>query len=110
MEDTVRKKGIIWLGFLLFLLWSMVVLGGTTRLTGSGLSMVEWNPIMGIIPPISHKQWIDSFNKYKLFPEYSSYNFLMTLGEFKFIYLMEYSHRILGRLIGICYFIPFCFM
>jgi cytochrome c oxidase assembly protein subunit 15 len=84
----------------------MIMLGGATRLTHSGLSIVEWKPITGIIPPLSHGQWLVEFDKYKQFPEYNLVNQGMSLSSFQFIYLMEYTHRLLGRLIGLWFLIP----
>ncbi len=79
------------------------------RLTGSGLSMVDWKPILGIIPPLSHSGWIAAFDQYQQYPEYQIVNKGMSLSEFKFIFMMEYLHRVLGRLIGLVFFVPFCF-
>lgn len=104
--DPNTRKILWWLGSTLFLLWLMVMLGGATRLTHSGLSMVEWKPITGIIPPLSTHDWMMEFDKYKLHPEYILLNNGMSLSEFKFIYIMEYAHRVLGRLIGLVFFVP----
>ena len=79
------------------------------RLTGSGLSMVDWNLLMGVIPPIGHADWEQAFFQYQQFPEYKYVNSDMSLSEFQFIYLMEWAHRVLGRFIGIVYFVPFLF-
>ena len=87
----------------------MVILGGSVRLTGSGLSMVDWKPILGIIPPLSHDGWLAAFDQYKRYPEYQLVNKGMSLAGFKFIFMMEYLHRVLGRLIGVVFFLPFCF-
>ncbi len=87
----------------------MVVLGGVTRLTQSGLSMVDWKPIMGVVPPLSESEWNRAFEQYKQFPEYEFVNQDMDLSGFKKIYLVEYAHRILGRLIGIVFIMPFLF-
>tara|TARA_A100001015_G_C14984783_1_gene711037 strand:- start:667 stop:1656 length:990 start_codon:yes stop_codon:yes gene_type:complete len=87
----------------------IVVVGGITRLTGSGLSMVDWRPIMGILPPITASQWSEVFTQYQLFPEYSIQNSGMSLGEFKRIFFWEYIHRILGRLIGLSIILPFIY-
>lgn len=84
----------------------MIVLGGATRLTHSGLSIVEWKPIAGIIPPLTHHDWQKAFADYQNYPEYKLVNYDMSLKDFKFIYLMEYAHRLLGRLIGIVFLIP----
>ena len=87
----------------------MIVVGGVTRLTQSGLSMVEWAPIMGVLPPIGEIAWMDVFNKYKAYPEYQEVNLGMSLSEFKRIFWWEYGHRVLGRVIGLIYLIPLLF-
>jgi len=85
----------------------MVMVGGITRLTHSGLSMVDWHLIMGVVPPMSGQEWSDAFEKYKQFPEYQQLNTHYTLSEFKSIFYWEYIHRLLGRLIGMAFVIPF---
>ncbi len=87
----------------------MVVLGGVTRLTQSGLSMVEWQPVMGVLPPLTESDWQDAFSAYQQYPEYRKNNQDMTLAEFKPIFWFEYAHRILGRAIGLIFLIPFLF-
>ena len=87
----------------------MIIIGGLTRSTNSGLSMVEWKIIFGIVPPITTNDWIELFNKYKQFPEYRLVNQNITLNDFQFIFWMEYIHRILGRLIFLVVLIPFIF-
>ncbi len=96
-----------WLWGALFLVFCIIVVGGVTRLTHSGLSMVEWKPIMGILPPLNEIDWQIAFDKYKQFPEYQQINMGMPLSNFKFIFFMEYFHRLLGRLIGLFFFLPF---
>ena len=86
---------------------SMVVVGGITRLTNSGLSMVEWKPIMGTLPPLSEEEWQEAFTKYQAYPEFKEINYDFTLEEFKSIFWWEYIHRLLGRVIGIVFIIPF---
>lgn len=105
-----RNIIILWLGICAVLIFAMVLLGGAVRLTGSGLSMVDWKPIMGVIPPMSEESWFQAFQQYQQFPEYQNVNRDISMGEFKFIYLMEYAHRILGRLIGLVFFIPFVYL
>lgn len=95
-----------WLLSCAVVVFFMVVVGGITRLTQSGLSMVEWDPIMGIIPPLNQHDWMDVFNKYRQSPEYLKVNAGMSLQDFKFIFYWEYGHRVLGRVIGMIYFIP----
>tara|TARA_B100000965_G_C19521086_1_gene726552 strand:+ start:142 stop:1083 length:942 start_codon:yes stop_codon:yes gene_type:complete len=84
----------------------MIIVGGLTRLTDSGLSITEWQLFSGIFPPLNQSDWIIYFNLYKEIPEFKLQNYNMTLSEFKFIFWWEWGHRFLGRLIGICYLIP----
>jgi cytochrome c oxidase assembly protein subunit 15 len=95
-----------WLLFCAATVFVMVVVGGVTRLTQSGLSMVEWAPIMGIIPPLNETEWMAVFEKYRLSPEYLKINAGMSLDEFKSIFYWEYGHRVLGRVIGLIYLLP----
>ncbi len=87
----------------------MVVVGGITRLTDSGLSMSDWSLIMGAIPPMNEAEWLAVFERYKEFPQYQQLNAGMSLAEFKTIFFWEYLHRLLGRLIGLVFLIPFVF-
>lgn len=96
----------LWLFAVAGLVALMVVIGGLTRLTESGLSMVEWKPITGWLPPLSEAAWAAEFEKYKQFPEYQKVNIGMTLEGFKGIFWLEYIHRLLGRLIGLAFAIP----
>jgi len=91
------------------LVFAMVVVGGVTRLTDSGLSMVEWRPIVGTIPPITENDWDEVFKKYHETPQYKEVNQGMSIDEFKGIFWWEYAHRVLGRVIGIVFFVPFLF-
>ena len=84
----------------------MIMVGGLTRLTDSGLSITKWQLFSGIIPPLNEIQWKEYFELYKKIPEYKLQNFSMTLNEFKVIFWWEFFHRLLGRLIGIFFFIP----
>jgi len=95
-----------WLLACCVLLFAMIVVGGVTRLTHSGLSITEWQPIIGTLPPLSDAQWADAFGKYQLTPEYQKVNQAMSLGAFKGIFWWEYFHRLLGRAIGVVFFIP----
>jgi cytochrome c oxidase assembly protein subunit 15 len=95
-----------WLWIVAGLVFAMVVVGGATRLTDSGLSITEWKPIIGAIPPLSEADWISAFEQYKATPEYAIVNAGMSLGEFKFIYWWEWGHRFLGRLIGFAFAVP----
>ncbi|WP_341703620.1 COX15/CtaA family protein [Ferrovibrio sp.] len=96
----------IWLFAVAGLVALMVVIGGLTRLTESGLSIVEWKLVTGILPPLSDAAWAAEFEKYKQFPEYQKINIGMTLEGFKGIFWLEYLHRLLGRLIGVAFFLP----
>jgi cytochrome c oxidase assembly protein subunit 15 len=107
--NSNNKHLAIWLLVVCALIFAMVVLGGVTRLTRSGLSMVEWSPIMGVIPPIGQEAWQETFDKYRQFPEYQKINKGMSLEAFKSIFWFEYSHRVLGRVIGLAFLIPFLF-
>ena len=98
-----------WLFACCLLIFAMVVLGGVTRLTRSGLSIVEWDPIMGAVPPLSQIQWEQTFDQYKLTPEYRKVNHGMSLPEFKGIFYVEWAHRLLGRLIGVVFLVPFLY-
>lgn len=105
---TIQKRIIRnWLYSGLLLIALMVIIGGITRLTHSGLSMVEWKLIEGTIPPLNNLQWQETFEKYQQFPEYQKINKNMQLAEFKVIFFWEYLHRLLGRLIGLVFIIPF---
>jgi cytochrome c oxidase assembly protein subunit 15 len=99
----------VWLLVCCALIFAMVVLGGVTRLTGSGLSMVEWDPIFGIVPPLDQASWDAIFDLYKQSPEYNKINVGMELEGFKKIYWFEFSHRLLGRAIGIVFLVPFLY-
>jgi cytochrome c oxidase assembly protein subunit 15 len=95
-----------WLLFCCAMIFLMVVIGGITRLTLSGLSITEWQPVTGIVPPLSEAAWAAEFEKYRAIPQYRMLNFGMTLAEFKSIYFWEYLHRLWGRLIGFAYALP----
>jgi cytochrome c oxidase assembly protein subunit 15 len=96
-----------WLFACCALVFAMVVVGGVTRLTHSGLSITEWQPIVGTLPPLSDAAWHDAFAKYQATPEYRQVNKGMDLAEFKGIFWWEYFHRLLGRLVGVAFFLPF---
>ena len=98
---------IIWLLAVCLTIFSMVVVGGITRLTESGLSMVEWQPIMGALPPGNDEEWKSAFEMYKQYPQFQKVNRHMSLDDFKSIFYWEYGHRLLGRLIGLIFFLPF---
>ncbi|WP_114946821.1 COX15/CtaA family protein [Microvirga calopogonii] len=96
----------IWIYCLAALVVLMVAVGGATRLTGSGLSITEWKPVTGAIPPLTEQAWLAEFEKYRQISQYELVNKGMTLSEFKFIYAWEWGHRQLGRLIGLVFFLP----
>ncbi len=98
-----------WLLTCCALVFAMVVLGGVTRLTGSGLSMVVWQPIVGTVPPLSSAEWQKTFQQYQQTPEYRKKNFGMSLQQFKGIFWLEYAHRLLGRSIGMVFLLPFLY-
>jgi cytochrome c oxidase assembly protein subunit 15 len=96
-----------WLVFVALLIAAMVLVGGATRLTESGLSIVEWKPVTGTLPPLSQEEWSQAFEGYKKIPQYSEMNAGMTLDQFKTIFWWEWSHRLLGRFIGVAFLLPF---
>ena len=98
-----------WLFALCILIFAMIIVGGATRLTDSGLSITEWKPILGIIPPLGEGAWAEAFAKYRQIPEYELVNKGMSLGAFKAIYWWEWAHRFLGRMIGFAFLLPFLF-
>jgi cytochrome c oxidase assembly protein subunit 15 len=106
LDARVRRRVAAWLLICCALVFAMVVVGGATRLTRSGLSIVEWQPLAGAIPPLSQSHWQELFDKYRLTPEYLQVNQGMGLDEFKRIFWWEYVHRLLGRLIGVAFALP----
>jgi cytochrome c oxidase assembly protein subunit 15 len=106
-EDLARRNIARWLLVCAALVYAMVVVGGITRLTHSGLSIVEWQPLVGTVPPLTDTEWHTLFDKYKQTPEYKQVNFGMSLHGFKRIFWWEYSHRLLGRAIGVVFLVPF---
>ena len=109
ISENSRNRIQLWLIAVSLLTASMVVVGGVTRLTDSGLSMVEWRPLLGLIPPLNQAEWSRVFELYKAYPEYQVLNSGMSLSEFKFIFMWEYGHRLLGRVLGIAFFVPFLY-
>jgi cytochrome c oxidase assembly protein subunit 15 len=106
-RDLARIR--VWLLVVAALVFVMVSIGGATRLTGSGLSITEWQPIMGILPPLSQADWLEAFAKYRQIPQYEHVNRGMSLEAFKVIFWWEWTHRFLGRLIGAAFLLPFIY-
>ena len=99
----------IWMIILLFMIVLIILVGGLTRLTDSGLSITTWELFVGTLPPLTSDKWIEYFDLYKTIPEFKEQNFNMTLNEFKIIFWWEWAHRFLGRLIGIFFLLPLLF-
>ncbi|MCX7173316.1 MAG: COX15/CtaA family protein [Proteobacteria bacterium] len=109
MDSSTRRQIAIWLIACCAMVFATLVVGGVTRLTHSGLSIVEWQPIVGTLPPLNQAEWEATFDKYKQTPEYQKVNDRMELDEFKGIFWWEYWHRVLGRSIGLVFFVPFLY-
>jgi len=110
IDNKVLKKYIsLWLVSMFWVVALMIIVGGLTRLTDSGLSITQWQLFSGIFPPLNETQWNQYFGLYKKIPEYNLQNYSMTLEEFKVIFWWEFIHRFLGRLIGILFFVPLIF-
>ena len=108
-EEKINKLFLYWLIISLLLVFFIIIVGGLTRLTNSGLSITEWELLKGILPPLNQITWEYYFEQYKQIPQYKLLNFNMSLDEFKFIFYWEYFHRILARLIGLFFLIPLIF-
>lgn len=106
-QNKSGKAVAIWVMIGVGMLIVQILLGGITRLTGSGLSITEWDVITGVIPPLNHQQWVDEFHKYQQTPQYHLLNSDFTLNDFKSIFFWEWFHRLWGRLIGVVFLIPF---
>ena len=106
VNAKINNQLSLWLIIMFIIISIMIVVGGLTRLTDSGLSITEWQLLSGLLPPLNQKDWMLYFNLYKEIPEFKLQNFNMTLQEFKVIFWWEWAHRFLGRLIGLCYLIP----
>jgi heme a synthase len=104
-DDPMREVRR-WLWAIAALVAGMVMLGGATRLTGSGLSITEWNVVTGVFPPLTDGAWLAEFEKYKAIPQYQAINKGMSLADFKFIYFWEWAHRLLGRIVGFAFAVP----
>ena len=99
----------IWLAFMFCIISLMIIIGGATRLTDSGLSITKWELFKGFLPPFTKLEWENYFDQYKLIPEFTQQNYSMTLEEFKVIFWWEWIHRFLGRVIGISFIVPLIF-
>src|SRR5688572_867739 len=109
MTSRDRRAVAAWLLLCAALVFLIVLVGGVTRLTRSGLSIVEWQPLLGAIPPLSEADWQALFARYRETPEFRLVNFDMTLAGFKTIFWWEYIHRLLGRVIGLVFLLPFLY-
>jgi cytochrome c oxidase assembly protein subunit 15 len=107
LKDGRSRSVAVWLFAVALMVFAMVVIGGATRLTGSGLSITQWKPVTGALPPMWEGGWQNEFARYRTTPQYRLVNQGMSLAEFKFIYWWEWSHRLLGRLVGAVFAIPF---
>ena len=108
-NNQIKKYISFWLASMFWIISIMIIVGGLTRLTDSGLSITQWQLFSGFLPPLSDSDWNNYFNLYKKIPEFTQQNYSMTLQEFKVIFWWEWAHRFLGRLIGILFLIPLIF-
>ncbi len=109
MEQRNEKQVAVWLLIGVAMIMVQILLGGITRLTGSGLSITDWNPIMGVLPPLNHEEWSIAFSKYKQLGQYQFVNSDFTLSDFKFIFFWEWLHRLWARLLGVVFAVGFIF-
>ena len=112
MKAIIMQKNkaiLFWLFTCALLVYAIIIVGGYTRLTHSGLSIVQWKPITGVIPPLSEASWLEEFSEYQQSPEFIKINHQMQLSEFKQIFLVEYVHRVLGRITGLAFLLPFLY-
>ena len=105
-NNIIRNQLSTWLILMFALISLMIIVGGLTRLTDSGLSITKWELFYGTLPPLSENQWINYFEEYKLIPEFKIQNYSMTMDEFKIIFWWEWAHRFLGRIIGLFFLLP----
>ena len=105
-NNSLNYQLKIWMVSLLVMIMLIILVGGLTRLTDSGLSITSWELFIGSLPPLTNNKWLEYFDLYKTIPEYKEQNFNMTLGEFKIIFWWEWAHRQLGRLIGLTVLLP----
>ncbi|MDG7052705.1 MAG: COX15/CtaA family protein [Wolbachia endosymbiont of Alcedoecus sp.] len=109
MEQKQSKSVVIWLFLCSVMIILMVGIGGFTRLSKAGLSITEWKPITGALPPLSEQDWLQEKSKYETTPEYKTFNYGMSMEEFRTIYLIEYIHRLVARLTGLVFVLPFVY-
>ena len=109
MDIVARRQIAIWLFVCCAMVFATLVVGGVTRLNHAGLSIVEWQPLVGAIPPMNPGEWSEVFHKYQQTPEFLKINSSMTIDEFKVIFYWEYAHRVLGRTIGLVFLLPFLY-
>ena len=107
LPEARRRRLRLWFWSIAAMTFAVVVIGGITRLTHSGLSIVEWRPLIGVIPPLTERQWAETFDRYRQFPEYQVLRSGMTLAEFRYIFFWEYLHRLAARAIGAVFLVPF---
>jgi len=110
LSDSHRRAVRAWLLIVAALVFVVLAVGGATRVTGSGLSITEWRPVTGVLPPLSDGAWQAEFARYKAIPQYQELNRGMSLAAFKAIYWWEWTHRMLGRLIGVVFLVPFLYV
>ena len=108
-NNNIKNYISFWLALMFWIISIMIIVGGLTRLTDSGLSITKWQLFSGFLPPISNEDWVKYFELYKKIPEFTEQNYLMTMYEFKVIFWWEWAHRFLGRLIGIFFLLPLLF-
>lgn len=108
-QENAPRAVVVWLWILFLTVFLMVLVGGITRLTGSGLSMVDWRPVLGVLPPIGEAAWNEVFDAYKATPEFREVNAWMKLDDFKKIFFWEYVHRVLGRVLALIGFFPWLY-
>jgi heme a synthase len=107
IPESRRRPLRTWLWSIAGMTFVVLIVGGITRLTQSGLSIVDWQPIMGVVPPLNEAQWQEAFDRYRQFPEYQQLRRGMTMGEFQFIFFWEWFHRVVARAIGLVFLVPF---
>ncbi|MEX0891239.1 MAG: COX15/CtaA family protein [Gemmatimonadota bacterium] len=110
LPEAHRRPLRAWFWSIAAMTLGVLIIGGITRLTQSGLSIVDWDPLMGVIPPLGDAQWQEAFERYRQFPEYQKLREGMSLGQFRFIFFWEYLHRLMARAIGLVFLVPFVFL